>query len=97
MIKKTLLSVIFSFIFLLSAFSQNSAARSIPKDWFLRDPELDSLLGVSSERAYETLLKGQPSRTVLVAVIDSGVDIEHEDLKSVIWTNEKEIDRKSVV
>ena len=91
MIKKTLLSVIFSFIFLLSAFSQNSAARSIPKDWFLRDPELDSLLGVSSERAYETLLKGQPSRTVLVAVIDSGVDIEHEDLKSVIWTNEKEI------
>ncbi|GIL24587.1 MAG: peptidase S8 [Bacteroidota bacterium] len=57
----------------------------------MRDPELDSLLGVSSERAYETLLKGQPSRTVLVAVIDSGVDIEHEDLKSVIWTNEKEI------
>ncbi|HNU41907.1 MAG TPA: S8 family peptidase [Cyclobacteriaceae bacterium] len=91
MIKKTLLSVIFSLIFLLSAFSQNSTARSIPKDWFLRDPELDSLLGVSSERAYETLLKGQPSRTVLVAVIDSGVDIEHEDLKSVIWTNEKEI------
>jgi len=91
MIKKTLLSVIFSLIFLLSAFSQNSTARSIPQDWFLRDPELDSLLGVSSERTYETLLKGQPSRTVLVAVIDSGVDIEHEDLKSVIWTNEKEI------
>lgn len=91
MIKKTLLSVIFSLIFLLSAFSQNSTARSIPQDWFLRDPELDSLLGVSSERAYETLLKSQPSRTVLVAVIDSGVDIEHEDLKSVIWTNEKEI------
>ncbi|MCE7863766.1 MAG: peptidase S8 [Bacteroidetes bacterium CHB5] len=89
--KKTLLSVIFSLIFLLSAFSQNSTARSIPQDWFLRDPELDSLLGVSSERAYETLLKSQPSRTVLVAVIDSGVDIEHEDLKSVIWTNEKEI------
>lgn len=57
----------------------------------MRDPEKDSLLGVSSERAYETLLKGQPSRTVIVAVIDSGIDIEHEDLKDVIWKNEKEI------
>jgi cell wall-associated protease len=91
MIKKTFLSVLFSLAFLISAFSQNSTAKPIPQDWFLRDPELDSLLGVSSERAYETLLKGQPSRTVTVAVIDSGVDIEHEDLKSVIWINEKEI------
>lgn len=91
MTKKILLSVIFSLAFLFPAFSQNSAARTIPQDWFLRDPELDSLLGVSSERAYETLLKDQPSRTVIVAVIDSGVDIEHEDLKRVIWKNEKEI------
>lgn len=91
MIKKTLLSVIFSLAFLIPVFSQNSATKPIPQDWFLRDPELDSLLGVSSERAYETLLKGQPSRTVIVAVIDSGIDIEHEDLKTVIWTNEKEI------
>jgi cell wall-associated protease len=72
-------------------FRNTRPAKSIPQDWFLRDPEQDSLLGVSSERAYETLLKGQPSRTVIVAVIDSGVDIEHEDLKSVIWKNEKEI------
>jgi subtilisin family serine protease len=28
---------------------------------------------------------------VIVGIIDSGVDIEHEDLKSVIWTNSKEI------
>ncbi|MBX2914840.1 MAG: S8 family peptidase [Cyclobacteriaceae bacterium] len=91
MIKKSFLSVIFSLIFLIPAVSQNPVIKSIPPDWFLRDPELDSLLGVSSERAYETLLKGQPSRTVIVAVIDSGIDIEHEDLKAVIWTNEKEI------
>jgi subtilisin family serine protease len=62
-----------------------------PQDWFLRDPEGDSVLGVSAEKAYNTLLKGKPSRTVLVAVIDSGVDVEHEDLKDVIWTNEDEI------
>ncbi|MDW8330055.1 MAG: S8 family peptidase [Cyclobacteriaceae bacterium] len=67
----------------------DSAARM--RDWFLRDPETDFLQGVSAERAYQTLLKGRPSRTVVVAVIDSGVDIFHEDLKDVIWVNPKEI------
>lgn len=62
-----------------------------PSDWFLRDPETDKLQGVSADKTYNTLLKGKPSRTVVVAVIDSGVDIEHEDLKSVIWVNEDEI------
>ncbi|MEQ9591098.1 MAG: S8 family peptidase [Cyclobacteriaceae bacterium] len=65
--------------------------RKPPKDWHLKDPEQNRVQGISAERAYETVLKNQPSRTVIVAVIDSGVDIEHEDLKDVIWTNEKEI------
>jgi len=64
---------------------------NVPKDWFLRDPEIDHFQGVSAEKAYSILLKGKPSRTVLVAVIDSGIDVEHEDLKDVIWTNEDEI------
>ena len=62
-----------------------------PEDWYLRDPVSDSVQGVSAEKTYATLLKGKPSKTVLVAVIDSGIDIEHEDLKDVIWTNEDEI------
>lgn len=73
----------------LAASAQDAV--STPKDWFLRDPESDSLLGVSAEKTYQTLLKGKPSRTVLVAVIDSGIDIEHEDLKDIIWINEDEI------
>lgn len=88
---KQLLSVIFFVVTALSAFSQSSTKRSVPNDWFLLDPEQDSLQGVSAERAYQTLLKGQPSRTVIVAVIDSGVDIDHEDLKNVVWKNEDEI------
>lgn len=60
------------------------------KEWFLLDPELDRVQGVSVERAYK-LLEGKPSRTVIVAVMDSGVDIDHEDLKDVIWVNEDEI------
>ena len=47
--------------------------------------------GINVEQAYATLLKGKKSKTVIVAVIDSGVDIEHEDLKDIIWTNTDEI------
>jgi len=64
---------------------------AVPKDWFLRDPEIDKVQGLSVEKAYSTLLKDKPSRTIIVAVIDSGVDFEHEDLKDVMWVNQKEI------
>ena len=76
---------------LLSRDTANDDSASVPKDWFLRDPENDKLQGISVEKTYTTLLKGKPSKTVLVAVIDSGIDIEHEDLKDIIWTNEDEI------
>lgn len=95
------LSVKLMLLFWLFVFSTQLSAQSlnlldgdsvkVPKNWFLLDPESDKVLGVSVERAYETLLKGKPSRTVIVAVIDSGIDIEHEDLKDIIWTNTKEI------
>jgi cell wall-associated protease len=69
----------------------NEDTANVSKDWFLKDPESDHLQGISVDKTYMTLLKGKPSKTVLVAVIDSGIDIEHEDLKDVIWTNEDEI------
>jgi len=69
--------------------SQDTTA--VPKDWFLRDPETDKLQGLGVEKAYSTLLKDKPSRTIIVAVIDTGVDFNHEDLKDVMWVNEKEV------
>jgi cell wall-associated protease len=92
---KHLLHVLFCTLLALPGFSQFEK-KEIPTDWFLRDPEQDSLQGVSAERTYQTLLKDQPSKTVLVAVIESGIDIDHEDLKSVIWTNEKEIPNNGI-
>lgn len=73
-----------------SVFAQTTASTP-PPDWYMQDPESDHYQGISVEKAYQTLLKDRPSRTVIVAVIDSGVDIEHEDLKNSIWTNEDEI------
>ena len=51
-----------------------------PKNWFNLDPVNDMVNGVSTEKAYQ-LLQGRNSTAVVVAVIDSGIDIEHEDLK----------------
>jgi cell wall-associated protease len=46
--------------------------------------------GMETEKAYK-MLKKRKSSTVVVAVIDSGIDIEHEDLKGKIWVNADEI------
>ncbi len=59
-------------------------------NWQTMDPKVDHVYGTGAEEAYKTL-KGRPSKTVVVAVIDSGVDPNHEDLKEVIWTNPGEI------
>ncbi|HOX84231.1 MAG TPA: S8 family serine peptidase, partial [Chryseolinea sp.] len=85
------LVILFVCITAFSSFAQDIDIVVAPHDWFLRDPEQDHLQGVSVERTYNSLLKDQPSREVLVAVIDSGVDIDHEDLKSIIWINKNEI------
>lgn len=47
--------------------------------------------GASVEKAYAELLRDRPARTITVAIIDSGIDIEHEDLKQVLWTNPGEV------
>ena len=46
--------------------------------------------GMQTEKAYKKVKKKE-STTVVVAIIDSGMDIEHEDLQGKIWTNTKEI------
>lgn len=61
-----------------------------PANWFNLDYERDGVMGISTEKAYESLLNGKKSTTVVVAVIDGGVDVDHEDLKEVIWINAKD-------
>jgi subtilisin family serine protease len=46
--------------------------------------------GMSVLSAYESLPNYSPEE-VIVAVVDTGVDHNHEDLKDVMWVNEKEI------
>ena len=75
-----------SLFFATSLFAQKKK----PDNWQTLDPKVDHVYGVGSEEAYKTL-GTKTSKTVIVAVIDSGVDPAHEDLKNVIWTNPGEI------
>ncbi len=61
-----------------------------PANWFNLDYQKDGAMGISTDKAYE-LLKGRKASPVIVAVLDGGVDIKHEDLKDVLWKNKKEI------
>lgn len=81
---------------------ENSTAESLnlydPSDelkgWESLDPEKDGYEGVRTKSFYkylETLPFVPERKEVVVAVIDSGFDIEHPDLKDQIWKNEKEI------
>ncbi len=66
------------------------------KAWHLKDPATLTY-GIKLEQAYTDLLKQKtPKKKIIVAVIDSGIDTAHEDLKPVIWRNEKEIARNGI-
>ncbi len=61
-------------------------------NWYNKDKESSHIMGSSVDKAYEYLQsKGKKTKTVIVAVMDSGVDIDHEDLQGKIWVNEDEI------
>jgi subtilisin family serine protease len=58
--------------------------------WPQADVYTDSVPGMSLEKAYQ-FIADKKGTTVIVGVIDSGIDINHEDLKDNIWTNTDEI------
>jgi cell wall-associated protease len=61
------------------------------KRWSHLDLIKDSIPGMSVDKAYAELLQGKTGKKVIVGIVDSGVDIDHEDLQGMIWTNTKEI------
>jgi subtilisin family serine protease len=80
--------------------AQNSNKNQTPKpaedlNWYLKDPRTEKVFGVGAEKAYQLLNEKKP-KDVIVAVIDSGVEIDHPDLKDVIWVNEDEIPNNGI-
>ena len=49
-----------------------------PRNWQLLDETSDGIPGIGADRAMHELLAGKtPKRTVLVAIIDNGIDTAH--------------------
>ena len=64
----------------------------ILKTWQYKDIVKDSIPGISLDRAYQELIPTLPKgKEVVVAVIDTQMDLNHEDLKPAFWTNSDEI------
>ncbi|MET0635225.1 MAG: S8 family peptidase [Chitinophagaceae bacterium] len=73
--------------------SEVSAQKTeVPKGWHMMDLTDSGYYGLSVNKAYDFVRsKNLKSTPVIVAVIDSGIDTLHEDLKPILWKNPKEI------
>jgi len=83
---------ILGFIFLLPAIfavAQTPVRPDPPKNWHTLDLKTDGYYGISLNTAYH-FLKGKKSKTVLVSIIDSGVDTLQQDLQGILWVNPNE-------
>lgn len=60
------------------------------QNWHLQSKDVEKVYGTGVLKAYSELLKGKIPKTVVVAVLDGGLDTLHEDLKANLWRNPKE-------
>ena len=77
-----------------TSFAQSTEGKEkkAPNCWHQMDKTDSGYNGISLAKAYDFIkTKKLKSKKIIVAVIDSGIDTLHEDLKPVLWTNPKEI------
>lgn len=96
-----------SLCFALSANAQSSFHQStiedkdfsteVKRDWHNVSFEEHKIYGTAANRVHQELIQGkQPKKKIVVAVIDSGVDVEHEDLQGSVWVNDDEIEGNGI-
>lgn len=92
--KKTNLLLLSVFLLPLLGNTQVNSVEKLDEkflNWQSKDASRKTM-GTNTYKAYEELLKGKtPQEKIIVAVIDAGIDVNHEDLKDNIWTNVNEI------
>ncbi|MCV9932278.1 S8 family peptidase [Flavobacterium sp. LS1R47] len=64
--------------------------------WYQKDLKEDSIPGISLDKWYRLNRKKPKSKSIIVAVIDTQIDINHEDLQGQLWRNEKEIPNNGI-
>lgn len=90
-IKHFFIACLFTVSLPFTTFSQGSSKKVVaPHNWHELDRAKTGYYGISLDKAYD-FLKDKKSKTVIVAVIDSGVDTTQEDLRPILWHNPGEI------
>jgi hypothetical protein len=87
-LRKAIITSVIAGCFLTS--NGQTSTKDVPHGWHLQDKKASGYHGISLDKAYQAL-QGKKSQPVIVAVIDSGIDTTHEDLRPVLWRNPKEI------
>ncbi len=71
---------------------ESTSLAKAPQDWYHLGEEPRHGPGLATRTAYETILEDRaPHDTATVAIIDSGIDVDHEDLTGSTWTNTDEV------
>ena len=94
--KKALIAAAFlaSFSF---AFAQDKMQNNDLKTWYHKDFSTTNVYGVNTNNAYKFLeSKGLKPRTVVVGVLDSGVEVDHPGLINNMWKNPNEIPNNGI-
>ena len=94
--KKVLIAATFlaSFSF---AFAQDKMQNNDLKTWYHKDFSTTNVYGVNTDNAYKFLeSKGLKPRTIVVGVLDSGVEVDHPGLINNMWKNPNEIPNNGI-
>lgn len=66
------------------------------KNWYVKAPMQGNVPGISLNHWYDKKERKSKAKQIIVAVIDTQIDIKHEDLLGQIWINTKEIDNNGI-
>lgn len=65
-------------------------------NWYDQEAKQGTFFSMSTDKAYSELIPNRAPNEVIVAILDSGVDAEHEDLKGNMWINTDEIPNNGI-
>src|SRR6056300_349509 len=77
------------------AAKREALSEEVLQQWLASDPRRDSVPGISLNRVNASL-KTKPRKPVVVAIVDSGVDLNHEGFGGGFWVNEDEIPNNGI-